>query len=123
MKKLLFILLVLVSASVAAKETINLRNIGFDEIVEPGQDVPIFVGVRNVGSSDLDDLHVTITSFDLDVFELTKGVEVDEDESAAFVVPMYIPMNSEPGHYTLRIVVSTDDEDDRRVYFRGITLR
>jgi len=122
MKRILIpIVLLFMATSALANEKINIRSIGFDEVAYAGQEVPVFVGVRNVDDSRLDEVKVRIDSFDLDVFGISHDVDIRKNEAAAFIVPIDIPFNTRPGYYTIRITVE-DDDDERRTYYRILTV-
>ena len=124
MKKILISILALMvlTAVVVAGEKINLRSIGYDEVAYAGTEIPVFVAIRNVGDSKLEDVQVKIDSPDLDIFSVSHSVDIRRTDHESYVLPVYIPQNTPAGDYTLRIRIS-DDQDEKRTYYRFISIR
>lgn len=123
-KKLPIILLILLSGSMAvlASEEINLRTIRYDELVVPGQSVPIYISVKNMGFEEIDDLNVQIDSPTIELFSRSAEIELYSHDVASFIVPIFIPYYLSHGDYPIRITISDNDEI-RRLYYRSIIVR
>ena len=124
MKKILISILALMilTAVVVAAEKINLRSIGYDEVAYAGTEIPVFVAIKNIGDSKLEDVQVKIDSPDLDIFSVSHSVDIRRTDYESYVLLVYIPQDTPAGDYTLRIRVS-DDQDEKRTYYRFISIR
>jgi len=121
MSKLIFIMAALLALAVPAMaEDINVRSIGYDDVVHAGEYTAYYVTVKNTGTTRLEDVQVRLDSPEMDIFAYSDQVDINRGDATSFVIPAYIP-NAQEGLYILRFTV-TDDDDARRTYYRYILI-
>ncbi len=122
MKKLMILVaFVLLTVSAVAGEKINLRRTGYDEVMHPGCETPVFISIANIDDRKLDRVNVRIDSPDIDILGYARAADISAGHSVSYVIPLDIPLNTPPGDYYFRITVSNDDVE--RQYYRILSVQ
>lgn len=85
-------------------DTVRISN----ELVKPGEELVINVGLRNEGYKDFDKVKVSAIIYELGISKSVTGFDIDEQDMASKRLYLEIPEYAPPGIYNLRIVVSND---------------
>ena len=88
--------------------------------ITPGDFVSMTVSFENNMGTDLEDVKVVASIYDLDVFASDKLNDLDSGDTESSHLSFEVPKWAAPGVYDLRLVISNDDF--RRVKYRPIEL-
>ncbi len=119
MRFAIMLLLLALTAAWAGAQDVRLGSIRFDEYAAGGFQVPVFVSVASTDGS-LDDVSVMVVGPELDVYAVSSGRDIEEGDSASFVLLLEIPY-AESGDYYLKFSV-LGDNGLRRSYYRMISI-
>ena len=74
----------------------------------------------NRGNQDLEDMKISASILELDVYATAGPFDIDEDERVTKSLILQIPKYAEPGYYYARISISNNEV--RRVVYREFII-
>jgi len=119
---IMMLVLLVMASSVMAEEKVGIRSIRFDEVARAGTELPFFVSVADIYHRNLDDVHVTIDSPDIDIYMDSQAIDIRAGRAGSFIIPVDIPWYIPAGDYMIRFTIRYGD-DEQRSYYRELLIR
>jgi hypothetical protein len=110
----------LMQSCVPPEARLQVDRIRWDEKVKAGENLELTVDLENNGDIDLGSVSVQVIIPELGIRERIGPFDIDKDKNEYKKISVYIPKNTKPGDYEVRISISNDKV--RRIKHRVITV-
>ena len=101
-------------------ESLFVRSIRMDEIVNAGEQLNVFVTLKDDGTKDMKGIKITVLIPDLGIIRSVGPFSVKQGQDISKQITLDIPADTVPGKYDVRITMNNDEE--RRVKYREVTI-
>ena len=102
------------------RDELAIAKIDMNDVISAGNILQLNLKFDNRGNQDLEDMRISASILDLDVYDTAGPFDIDEDERAIKSLVLQIPEYAEPGYYYVRISISNNEV--RRVVYREFII-
>ncbi|MBW2982373.1 hypothetical protein KY343_05820 [Candidatus Woesearchaeota archaeon] len=104
----------------AERNELAISRVMMNDIINSEDILQLNIKFDNRGNQDLEDIRISATILDLDVYDSEGPFDLDEDEQTIKNLFLIMPEYAEPGYYYVRISVSNNKV--RRVIYREFII-
>ncbi|MFH0928966.1 MAG: hypothetical protein V1818_01255 [Candidatus Aenigmatarchaeota archaeon] len=112
MKRIIVLLILLLSLSAAFAQASSIEISGYDEnvLIEKGWVRYLSIEVYNTGNTALNNVELLVEGEKSGWFDVQdNGKSISPEESASFLIKLYVPVEEENGKYSLSLSAKSDE--------------
>jgi len=102
------------------RDELGIRKIDMNDVADAGGIMQLNLKFDNSGNQDLDNVKISASIFELDVYDEIGPFDLEEDEQVIKSLVLEIPEDAEPGYYYVRLSVSNNKV--RRVIYKEFII-